>query len=748
MRNSSSPTLRGRASHGRVTRGRASRRVILSPALWALLLFLLALAPRLPGLRLFLTTDEPFFVQEAANVMAALLRSDFQETYWHFYPGVTISWLSGLGLGARWVITRLTGASSPLFYTFIHDDILNWMVAVRVPYALLTAGSVAGFYLLARRLFGHWTALLGALFIAFDPFYLAHSRVAHGDAPVTVFMGLSVLALLVYVQEVSPRSARDVTMQKRNRSATGRWWLILSAVMGALAALTKAPGQVMALFVVIVAVGDWVLSSWRKRRFDWLLGRRWLVDLILWGGVAALTFVLLWPAMWVRPVETLLRMLDETFGKVEEGHLVFFMGRPTLNPGPGFYPYVIAFRLTPVTLIGAVLSGVLITIKWAVVPRKGDRLPEYYVAAVLLWLYIVGLLLVGNLSPKKQDRYLLPLLPILDLLAAFAYVEIGKLAGRQDVMPAPHPDAGARNTQYAVGVVLLLLLLLMHAYPVITAYPYYLAYFNPLMGGLSRAVETTLVGWGEGMEEAAAYLNQRSDADQVYVASVPAQTFLPYFKGMGENFYTNDVALRADYVVLYVSQLQRLAPSPEIVHHFSVMDPEYTVHVLGEPYAWIYPGPKLITTEVAPDATLANAGFGDVLRLAGYQIASQRVSESASQQSGEPADQEARSSQPPIHDLEIVLYWQALVPMRADYTVSVRVVAPDGTWLAQHDGWPAGGLLPTSQLRQGDYIRDVHTLEVPPGATVDRVQVVVYDAESGEALGAPLDLPLAEGRDE
>ena len=45
-------------------------------------------------------------------------------------------------------------------------------------------------------------------------------------------------------------------------------------------------------------------------------------------------------------------------------------------------------------------------------------------------------------------------------------------------------------------------------------------------------------------------------------------------------------------------------------------------------------------------------------------------------------------------------------------------------------------------------MQDIHTLEVPPGALVDRVQVVVYDAESGEPLGAPLDLPVAEGGDE
>jgi hypothetical protein len=589
---------------------------------------------------------------------------------------------------------------------------------------------------------GHRTALLGALFVAFDPFYLAHSRVAHGDAPVTVFMVLSALAFLVYLQGAYQHSSSEVAGVEGRRAGGGRRWLVFSAVMGALAALTKAPGPFMALIVVLVVVGDWLLNSWRVGRLDWRLAMCWVVDLALWGGVAALLFVALWPAMWVDPVGTLIRMLNETFGKVEEGHLVFFMGKPTLDPGPWFYPYVISFRLTPITLIGVILSGVLIVMRWTDVVGKGDqqsRLPDRYVVAALLWLYVVSLLVFGNLSPKKQDRYLLPLLPVLDLLAALAYIEISELVC-QRIRKWTDKQYVIRNTPYAIRIALPALLLVIHALPVATAYPYYLAYFNPLLGGLSRAVETTLVGWGEGMEQAAAYLNQRPDADQLYVAAVPAQTFLPYFLGEGENFYTNDVALRADYVVLYISQVQRLAPSPEIVAYFLAMDPEHTIYVRGVPYAWIYLGPKLITTDVPPDATLASVGLGDQLRLAGYQIPNQQISKSANRQ--------AWSLQSQIHNLEIVLYWHALAPTSTDYTVSVRVLAPDGTWLAQHDGWPADGLLPTSQWRQGDYVQDIHTLEVPAGAMVDRVQVVVYDAASGQPLSAPIDLSLMQGDDE
>jgi 4-amino-4-deoxy-L-arabinose transferase-like glycosyltransferase len=737
-------------------REQAGRRSILSSLGWAILLFLLALAPRLPGLRLFLTTDEPFFVQEAAQVSGALLRGDFQGTYWHFYPGVTISWLNGLGLGIQWLLARITGMTAQPFEVYVQRNILDLILSARLPYVLLAAAGVAGFYLLARRLLGQRVALLGALFIAFDPFFLAHSRVAHGDAPVTVFMGLSALAFLVYLQATSLRAASEVPGAEKRQAEGGRLWLILSAMMGALAALTKAPGPFMLLFVITVGVGDGLITSrfsfprgdspagkgWRIRPLDWRLARRRLIDLVLWGGMAALLFVALWPAMWVDPVGTIARMLSETFGKVEAGHLVFFMGRPTLNPGPWFYPYVVSLRLTPITLIGMLASGLMVIgklVDWKVgrwvewkIGGQRDAAPGRFMAAAWLWVFIVALLLFGDLSPKKQDRYLLPLFPVLDLLAAVAFVEIAQWVSQRtrvlQVRVSQSADTqyatrstqyATRNTQHAIRIGLPFLLLLIHALPTLTAYPYYLAYFNPLLGGLPRALETTLVGWGEGMEQAAAYLNQRPDADRLYVAAVPAQTFLPYFRGKGENFYTNDVALRADYVVLYVSQLQRLAPSPEIVRYFRAMDAEHTVYVRGVPYAWIYPGSKLITADVPSGATLANVGFGDQLRLAGYQI-----SNSASPASG----------------LEVVLYWHALAPMSIDYTVSVRLVAPDGTWAAQHDGWPAGGLLPTSQLRAGDYVRDAHSLALPgsmaPGEYA--LQVVIYDALTGAALNEPL----------
>ncbi|PWH16101.1 MAG: hypothetical protein DDG58_10170 [Ardenticatenia bacterium] len=661
-------------------------------------IFVAALAPRLPGLNLFLTTDEPFNIRQSTAVVAAFLQGDFRSTYWHFYPGLTIAWLNGLGLLFQWL---WTGTAEP-FMQFIQRDVVELVGAARLPYAILGALYAVAVYMFAKRLLGHRVALVGALLVAWDPFVLAHTRVTHADAPAAVFMGLGVLALLVHL--------RDPVMREQVISRC----LLLSAIGGGLAMLSRSPGPFIVPFVIWVGIGDALVCHAHGSRD--ILRRRW-IQLFIWCVLAGIVFVVLWPALWVDPFGTLQRMVEETFDKVEAGHLVFFMGQPTLDPGPWFYPYVIAFRLTPIVWIGLFIG--VVALVWIGLCQKRNvkiRCEEMDLWSVgLMGLFVLTLLAFANLSPKKQDRYLLVLFPFLDLLAAWGLVWLGEWG----------ITWSNRSRRFMIWGIsgLWAVLVAFHAYPVVTHYPYYLAYFNPMMGGLPRAVETTLVGWGEGMEQVAAYLNVQPDAARTYVAAVPAHILLPYFRGSGENFYTNDVALRADWVVLYVSQVQRLAPSPEIVRYFRAQRPEHVVELFGVPYAWVYRGPKLITaTPPLGLHRVQSVPWEEApLRLVGYQVERQNDS------------------------VVVTLGWYAPASVPLDYTVSVRLIGADGRWLAQHDGWPAGGLLPTRQLRPGDYVRDMHVLEPGTDQPVHSVQVVVYDAASNVPLGAPVDLPLKDG---
>lgn len=689
--------------------------------LLASLLFIVALVPRLPGLGRFLTSDENtniFFA--GSDVIAAFLQGNLRGTYWHFYPGVTMSWLDALGMAGQYLLERLAGRPVPLFSEYIYGDILSLVVANRVPYALLTAMAVPIIYLLARQLLPEGIALLGALFLAFDPFFLAHSRVAHGDAPVAVFMGISTLAIFVYVKRRQMEDTPPAIPSTIVRHASFPY-LILSAAGGGLAALTKAPGPFMALFIIGLAILYTAKELWSARtsRFGPHASRliiHWLTVVILWGFISLAIFILLWPSMWVDPLGTVGQMWVETFGKVNEGHLVYFFGQPTLDPGPWFYLYVIPFRLTPVVLGGTVLS-----VLWFL-PRLRDQniRPEI---VFLLWVFTISLLLFGNLSPKKQDRYLLPLFPFLDLLAALGWFGLISLVSQFIGHFRPDRQTSGLTAQI-LNFAFLAMLLIFHALPVFTYYPYYLAYFNPVLGGPARAAQTTLMGWGEGMEQVAAYLNTKPGADQLYVAATPSQTLLPYFAGTGENFYTNDIAFRADYVVLYLAQMQRRAPSPEIVDYFENQPPEKEITIQGVTYAKIYPGPKAILSDIPPDATPVNIGLADLIRLAGYSV------------------------QPPVssrQSWQITLYWHALAPIMEDYTVSVRARAADGRLLAQQDSWPVEGLLPTSQWRAGDYVAAAHALKIPEAdlRQVDEFEIVLYNLDTGQTLGPSISLPVA-----
>lgn len=683
-------------------------------------LFFLALLPRIFHLDRFVTSDEATNIFVAGGeVIRAFLAGDLRGTYWHFYPGVTISWLDVPGLITQWLISRLAAQTALGLSEFVTTaSILDVLVLTRLPYAILTALFVPLLYSLLLRLLNPGAdsapvkavAAVAALLVAFDPFFLAHSRVVHGDAPVSVFMVLAWLGFVLYLRDGGARL------------------FLFSAAMGALAALTKAPGQLIAVLVVLAAGIDWGQVVLRERTAQWgRLGRR-ARDVLLWGGVSLLVFVILWPAMWVDPLGTLSRMLSETFGKVDEGHLVFFMGQPTLDPGFWFYPYVIAMRLTPLTLLGALFS-----LNW-LRPSLGPH-PQRTLAR-WLWVFVLVVLVFGLMSAKKQDRYLLPLFPVLDVLAALGWYTLltGLLSLRGRTLAADEQQMRGDRALSGLGTFLVVLQMGL----VLPAYPYFLAYFNPLLGGLPRAVETTLVGWGEGMEQVGAYLNAQPNADELYVAAVPFQTLQPYFRGRGENFYTNDVALRADYVVIYRAQQQRLAPSPEIVNTYLQREPAHVVEIFNVPYAWIYPNTPLITRSMPPTATPVNLGFGYVMRLAGYDI------------------------EPDNGGLDVDLYWHALpgieaavgpcveqqveyftatVCPRLDYSVSLRLVGADGQTLAQHDSWPANGLLPTSSWRVGDYVQDRHVLalppDVPPGSY--SLAVVVYESESGTVLAGPLE---------
>jgi hypothetical protein len=686
----------------------------------AFLIFALALASRLPGLDLYITNDEQTnVVLGAVQFIKGLLNGDLRATYWHFYPGTTLSWMESLGITVSYLWAVSQGYTGGII-DFLNQDIRTLILAGRVPVALSMAASVGGMYLLVRRLLDERVALLAGAIIALDPFFLAHSRVAHVDAPVTACMTLSLLALLLCWQEevVSPSSWGLVEAWHRIRKSGKLGYLVFSAVMAGLALLGRQPAGFLFLFVALLTFVGWGIQWQRSGRGRLPPPWSWGVMLALWAVLAAAIFFILWPAMWVDPAWTLGRMWRETFGKVEAGHLTYFFGTVSLDPGPWFYPYIVAFRLTPLTSVGVVLSLlVLLVALFRAERQQAEAHTSWSTGVLIFWGYAVLLTAFGAFSPKKQDRYLLPVFPFLDLLAAIG------LLGTLELIAGRLRLSGSSGTTLGYG--LSVAALLAQAAFALPHYPYYLTYYNELMGGLPAAVEQVPVGWGEGLDQVARYLNTFPEAERLSVAAVPVQCLAPFFVGHSEQLYTNPPALRADYIVLYINQVQRLAPTPELIHYFRSQKPYAVIPVHGVPYAWIYQGPRFIARSRPRPEIATEMHYGEGMTLLGYDL----LGPAPSPVPGAP------------RVLLVTLHWEVTAEMDNDYTVSLRLLDRAGHIWSQRDGWPVIGLLPTHQWEPETFVRDGYELKLPPGTPPGEyhLEVGVYATNSGQLL------PVREG---
>jgi len=307
-----------------------------------LLVFLVALIPRLPGLGTFITWDEPQWAFRAARFLHALETGNPSGTFLIGAPGVITMWCGALGMTVQRLLAPDTATAWAQIIAQpslgLHDvatlrAVSRFLVAVKVPLVILTALGTGGIFLLTDRLLrDRFAALLAALLIAFDPMFLAHSRVFHTDAPATIFVMLSLLALLNALRERPPgdpeEANRSPVAGRQHRATPVLPSIFLSGCFAGLAFLAKASTLpllgIAGLILLVAAEWPWAGTGRALRQVGRAIGQG-----VVWGIGAALAFALAWPAMWANPVGTLSQM----FGLARK-----FAGTPhdpKLLPGPG-----------------------------------------------------------------------------------------------------------------------------------------------------------------------------------------------------------------------------------------------------------------------------------------------------------------------------------------------------------------------------------------------------------------------------
>ena len=149
----------------------------------------------------------------------------------------------------------------------------------------------------------------------------------------------------------------------------------------------------------------------------------------------------------------------------------------------------------------------------------------------------------------------------------------------------------------------------------------------------------------------------------------------------------------------------------------------FTISLLA-PFLWIRPAYAL------PDRSPQNAGISDPIQFTdGINLINIET---------EPdwGDLKAGDS------FDLWLTWQITSSTTRNWSVFVQIIDPViGRPIAQRDMYPGRGLLPTSLLKPGDFLRDYYHLELPATAIAPAkltVQVGFYDYETNERMAVTI----------
>ncbi len=712
----------------------------LLPLIMPLTIFLVALLPRLVGLDVFLTADEDDQIMFASLFLKSALKADLSNALVLGYPGIPTLVLGAIGVGARYLfhysgLIPLPWVSADLMTTLekttlqfgVFEHPLDFIVWVRVPMALLAAMSVLGIYLLLRRLLDETLALFATLIIAFDPFILAHTRVIHVDAPLAYFMFLSFLAFILYLTQ------------------GGGKLLFTAGLFAGLAALSKT-GPAVFLGPILVVSGLCYALFYQLNQPRKLYWKRLVLAVTGCGLIGGGFFCLLWPAMWKQPFQTvswIIRNLASVNRIAHPTTGVFWGGRLS-DQNPFYYLIVLPYHLTPLTTIGLLaalglmVAGV-VAYFYARTPTSippesgGTKGGAFHMLPLTLSLIAYVTLFVGPVSlvSRRGDRYILPVYFALDLLALLG------LWWMATYLSSLHffKKMSFYSTPRLLGGLIFLQILF-----ILPIHPYYLAYFNPLLGGGKTAAYYLNVGWGEGLDQAALYLNNHTDKQTHQTAAWYSNQFAPFYKSATVDLSDQNSALFSEYVVFYINQVQRGFPSREILDYFHQRQPDYIVKLGNIKYAWIYKGAVVSSTPFKGYAFSAEALFGGGAHLMGLDVAQRTMPADMFTVSQTVIDQ--ANSSPPIFSeelpgLPITLYWETVNRISGKQNVYISLVDNDGNSWGKVDRLILAGLWRPNRWRPGFFIRDEYRLLIdpatPPGTY--HFEVGMYDFVTGQTLG-------------
>ena len=562
-----------------------------------ILLLIILIVPRLSSLDSFVTIDEPFWLSVGANYYYALGQHELENTVYEYHPAVTTmtfitaAFLSyfpeyrGFGQGYFDVDKE---KFDPFLIQHGHDPMYLLYLSRLFQVAMIVLFALIIFYLL-YHLIGEEKAFLITALTSSAPFFLGHSRVLSHEAMVAFFVLASIFGMMAYLEHER------------------KWvYLFISAASAALAQLTKS--SAMAMFPVIALIlAVSVFEKAKERRL-----KSALLDHLkifgIWFAALALVYFILWPGMWVAPGKMLYEVYGNAFSYAFQGARL--QVTQELQPSTfslavaggtiGSFVNSVIWRATPVNWMGILLACIFFFV------RGDDKFFTVFkkMAFYLFVTAVMFILLFSLAQGRNSAHYIMVSHVSMDAIAALGWcVFLQRLGMKWETgissiaRPERTPLSVSKSSRRvkAGGAVLIVSLQLMSA---LAFYPYYYTYYNPIWTMITGRASAS--DYGEGFEQAAAYLAQKPNAESLKVFAFRGRGPFSYFFP-GETIILNPLFIedpgmpsmferlaQADYLVINDALEPRTKRTALFVQGLNSVQPEHDIYINGVSTIHIY----------------------------------------------------------------------------------------------------------------------------------------------------------------
>lgn len=397
----------------------------------------------------------------------------------------------------------------------------------RLPVVMITGLLGALVFLWSRELNGLGAALFSLVLLAFDPNLIGHGHLVTQDAALAAAVVASLYLFWKYIQQ--PRMSL----------------LVASGVVFGLALLTKfssplllpvfvamiaysafkrpvafigsfARGAAALVVVSLIATGivfagyGILMRSMPDTLQDSLITSRISGDAPIVGAIAKSGF---------RPLAQYLLGFVMVKNHVSIGHKTFFVGSVTTGTKL-YYPLTFAVKSTL-----PALALILFSIAFGRRLKSSSKEGEFALLAAAVVFAIAAM--VGNLD--LGIRYLLPIYPLLYIYGG-KFVKLIHLDALGVPFGGPRFDLKKSVIGLSVG-----LLAVWQVATSISISPYYLSYFNEVVGPVrgGELITDSNIDWGQDMKRLAAYVEAKG-IDRIHI---------DYFGGSLPGYYLKNKAV-------------------------------------------------------------------------------------------------------------------------------------------------------------------------------------------------------------